>query len=202
MLVKIEARIPIFPGTDFHFPSTSVPPGTFLGSTRTWLSRALSSPFSNVMARRTKCTRQQRSWLQLCQIFTDFKKPFLIWLLTSPPHVKYVATLPYKSPLSACFLALMFHKVDWQHMQGVVGPIMTTFLQIYNRIYQWTNFKNGLRFDKNMAMSLMCSCLAHLVYCMHNICVGAFVGGLYLGLLYSVNKWSAHNLTNADRRNQ
>ena len=32
MLVEIEARILIFPGTDFHFPSTSVPPGTFLGS--------------------------------------------------------------------------------------------------------------------------------------------------------------------------
>jgi len=32
MLVKIEARILTFPGTDFHFPSTSVPPGTFLGS--------------------------------------------------------------------------------------------------------------------------------------------------------------------------
>jgi len=32
MLVKIEARILIFPGTDFHFPSTSVPQGTFLGS--------------------------------------------------------------------------------------------------------------------------------------------------------------------------
>jgi len=30
MLVKIKARILIFPGTDFHFPSTSVPPGTFL----------------------------------------------------------------------------------------------------------------------------------------------------------------------------
>jgi len=29
MLVKIEARFLIFPGTDFHFPSTSVPPGTF-----------------------------------------------------------------------------------------------------------------------------------------------------------------------------
>jgi len=29
MLVKIEARILIFPGTDFHFPSTFVPPGTF-----------------------------------------------------------------------------------------------------------------------------------------------------------------------------
>ena len=35
MLVKIEARILIFPGTDFHFPSTSVPPGTFLGSEET-----------------------------------------------------------------------------------------------------------------------------------------------------------------------
>jgi len=32
MLGKTEARILIFPGTDFHFPSTSVPPGTFLGS--------------------------------------------------------------------------------------------------------------------------------------------------------------------------
>ena len=29
MLGKTEARILIFPGTDFHFPSTSVPPGTF-----------------------------------------------------------------------------------------------------------------------------------------------------------------------------
>ena len=29
MLVKIEAQILIFPGTDFHFPSTFVPPGTF-----------------------------------------------------------------------------------------------------------------------------------------------------------------------------
>jgi len=29
MLVKIEAQILIFSGTDFHFPSTSVPPGTF-----------------------------------------------------------------------------------------------------------------------------------------------------------------------------
>jgi len=36
MHVKIEARILIFPGTDFHFPSTSVPPGTFLGSARTF----------------------------------------------------------------------------------------------------------------------------------------------------------------------
>jgi len=31
MLAKIEARILTFPDTNFNFPSTSVPRGTFLG---------------------------------------------------------------------------------------------------------------------------------------------------------------------------
>ena len=30
-------------------------------------------------------------------------KPFLIWLLTTPSHLKYVATLPCDSSLMACF---------------------------------------------------------------------------------------------------
>jgi len=30
-------------------------------------------------------------------------KPFLIWLLTTPPHLKYVATLPCNLSLMACF---------------------------------------------------------------------------------------------------
>jgi len=56
--------------------------------------------------------RQPRSCLLLCQIFTDFKnvftrtlsnKPFLIWLITTPPHLKYVATLPYNLSLMACY---------------------------------------------------------------------------------------------------
>ena len=47
------------------------------------------------------------------QIFTDYKfffadrlsnKPFLIWLLTTPPNLKYVATLPCNLSLVACFL--------------------------------------------------------------------------------------------------
>ena len=45
MLVKIEARILIFPGTDFHLPSTSVPPGTFL--------KALLTPTQRVPRRTT-----------------------------------------------------------------------------------------------------------------------------------------------------
>jgi len=64
-----------------------------------------------------------------CQIFTDFKifvtgrlsnKPFLVWLLTIPPHLKYVATLPCNLWPLACFLTIMYHKVVWQHMQGLV----------------------------------------------------------------------------------
>jgi len=30
-------------------------------------------------------------------------KPFLIWLLTTPPHLKYAATLPCNLSLRACF---------------------------------------------------------------------------------------------------
>jgi len=30
-------------------------------------------------------------------------KPFLIWLLTTPPHLKYVATVPCNLSLMACF---------------------------------------------------------------------------------------------------
>jgi len=30
----------------------------------------------------------------------------------------------------------MFHKVVWQHMQGMVGFLITTLLQIYKQIVQ------------------------------------------------------------------
>jgi len=47
-------------------------------------------------------------------------KPFLIWLLTIPPHLKYVTTVPCNLFLIACFLTLMFHKVVWQHTKGLL----------------------------------------------------------------------------------
>ena len=49
--------------------------------------------------------------------FTDrlSNKPFLIWLLTTLPYLKHVATVPCNSSLIACFLTLMFHKVMWHH---------------------------------------------------------------------------------------
>ena len=64
--------------------------------------------------------------------FTDRlrNKPFLIWLLTTIPHLKYVATLPCNLSLIACFLTLMFYRVVWQHMQGVVGFLIGSLLSV------------------------------------------------------------------------
>jgi len=108
---------------------------------RTWLSRALSSYFSSMLARRAKRTRQPRSCYVTLSNIHQFKKKtftgrlsnklFLIVLLTTPPHLKYVATLPCNLSLIASFLTLMFHKVMWQHMQGVLRFFTTTLLQIY-----------------------------------------------------------------------
>jgi len=39
----------------------------------------------------------------LSALFILSNKPFLIWLLTTPPHLKYAATLPCNLSLMACF---------------------------------------------------------------------------------------------------
>ena len=63
-------------------------------------------------------------------------KPILIWLLTTPSHLKCVATLPCILSLIVCFLTLMLHKIVRQHMHRVVGFLVTSLLQIYRRIFQ------------------------------------------------------------------
>jgi len=39
----------------------------------------------------------------------------------------------------------------------VAGSLVTTLLQIYSGIFRWKSFENRLRFDRIMAMSLVCS---------------------------------------------
>ena len=48
----------------------------------------------------------------------------------------------------------MFHKVAWQHMQRMVGFLITGLLQIYEGIFLWIIVVNRLRFHRIMAMSL------------------------------------------------
>ena len=70
--------------------------------------------------------------------FTDrlCDKFVLIPLLTTLPHLKCIATLPCNLSLIACFVTLMFHKIVWRHMQGVVRLLITTLLQVYQGICQ------------------------------------------------------------------
>ena len=81
-------------------------------------------------------------------------KPFLIWLLTTPPYLKYVATLPCNLSLMTCF-------VDMNVSQGSVGTyarcgeifnIRLTANLLWNLSVE--NFVNRLRFDRVMATSL------------------------------------------------
>ena len=53
-------------------------------------------------------------------------KPFLIWLLTTPAHFKYVATLPGNASLITCFLTLLFHK-PVRHIQKCGGIFNNRF---------------------------------------------------------------------------
>ena len=66
-------------------------------------------------------------------LFTDrlSSKPFLIWLLTIAPDFNCVAILPCNLSLIACFLTLTLHKAVWQHVQGVVGFLATTYQGIF-----------------------------------------------------------------------
>ena len=75
-----------------------------------------------------------------------------MWLLTTPPCRKQVATLPCNLSLIASFPILMFYKAVWQHTQSVVGFLLTVLLQICYRISQRKNFENRLRLDRDMSM--------------------------------------------------
>ena len=84
-------------------------------------------------------------------------KPFLIWLLTTPPHLKHAATLPCNLSLIACFLELMFT----QDSVATCARRVEFFNSRFTANLQ-TNLPtvNRLRFDKIMAVSFGPSCIA------------------------------------------
>ena len=75
-----------------------------------------------------------------------------------------LATLPCNLLLIVHFLAVMFQRAVWRHMQGAVGFLITTLVHIYYWIIQWKNIENQLRFDSIMAMSLWPHFLTHRVH--------------------------------------
>jgi len=125
--------------------------------------------------------RQPRSCLKLCQIFTNLKnvfthtlsnKPFLIWLLTTPPHLKYAATLACNLSLMACF-------ADINVSQGSVatyakcGEMFNIWNFFCKSVKIWQNYVHesvapffGPPCIKHItAKPLMCSSEAQMLHC-------------------------------------
>ena len=81
-------------------------------------------------------------------------KPFLIWLLTTPPHLKYVATLPCNLLLTACFADINVSQgsvATYGRCSGIFNIHLTANLL---RNLPVNFFYNRLRFDGIMVMSL------------------------------------------------
>ena len=63
----------------------------------------------------------------------------------------------------------MFHKVVWQHLQGVVGLLTTTYCKFTKESYSENCFGNRLRFDRIMPLVCGLTFLAHPVYYGHTL---------------------------------
>ena len=86
--------------------------GGYLSGARCRLSHALSSSFSSQMRKMHDTTTLLLVTLPNIHRLKKFtrtlsNKPFLIWLLTTPLHLKYVTTLPCNLSLMACFAGIV-----------------------------------------------------------------------------------------------
>jgi len=80
-------------------------------------------------------------------------EPFLIWLLTTPPHLKHVATLPCNLSLIACFADANVSQgsvATYARCGGIFNIHLTTNLPRNLPVI----FLNRLRFDRIMVMTL------------------------------------------------
>jgi len=83
-----------------------------------------------------------------------FKKPFIIWLSTTQPHLKYIATLHWKLSIMACFADIDVSQgsvATYARCDGIFNIHLTANLP---KKFQWKKYFNRLRFDSIMVMSL------------------------------------------------
>jgi len=60
-------------------------------------------------------------------------------------------------------ISLIFHKVVYRHIYGVLRCVINTLLQIVDRVCQWKNLKNQLIIGEDMDKSKVARFLAHPV---------------------------------------
>jgi len=90
-------------------------------------------------------------------------KPFLIWLLTTPLHLKYAATLPCNLSLMACFADINVSQgsvATYTRCGGLFNTHLTANLPGNLPVKK---FLNRLRIDRIMVMSLWSRFLARSV---------------------------------------
>jgi len=89
----------------------------------------------------------------------------LIWLLTTPSHVKYVARLPCNLPLIT-FSDINVYKVVWQHLEGVASFRNNRFTTNLPRNLPVNFFCKSVKIWQNYGWSWVCGLafLAHPMY--------------------------------------
>ena len=117
----------------------------------------LSWSFNSVLARRAKYMRQSRSCNFASDspilIFFTRNNPFLIWLLTTPLHLKYAATLPCNLLFRACFADINVSQCSvatHARCGGILKIYLTANLPNNFRV----KFFKQLRFHRIVVMSL------------------------------------------------
>jgi len=142
-----------------------------LQARRTWLSRALVH-LANILLKDGESTQDNLvlacNFAKYSPILIFFtrrlsNKPFLMWLLTTQPHLKYIATLPCNLSLMACFADNNVSQgsvATYARCSGIADVHLTANL---TRNLKWKNFSNRLRIYRIMVMSLWPHFLAHPV---------------------------------------
>ena len=93
-----------------------------------------------------------QSYKQERDCFVHFPRLLAVcWLLTPPPHLKYVATLSCNLSLMACFadINVSLGSVATYARCGGISDIHLTA-----NLPKWKKFLNRLRIDRNMVMSM------------------------------------------------
>jgi len=85
---------------------------------------------------------------------TDSNKLFFIWLLTTPPHLKYLGTLPCNLSLMVCFadISVSPDSVATYARRGWIFDMHLT-TNLPRNLPLNKNFLNRLRIDRIMVMS-------------------------------------------------
>ena len=103
----------------------------------------------------------------ILKLFSLSHSAINLWLLTIPPHLKYVAILPSNLSLIARFPTLMFHVLAWQHMQGVVEILINRFTSNLPRNLSVKKFGRSVKNHQNYGHEFVASFFGPP--CMHKV---------------------------------